>query len=134
LAGAIDLALRCKHAHWNVVGLTFIGAHKLFDKLADNAYGYADTIAEQARFLGSAAPGTVTSVDKASPLSGYTPMVAPAATHFKAIVASLEALAKETRKAIKIYLDRGDQATADVFIEVTRALQHDIYLAQSRLQ
>ena len=43
LAAAIDLQAQMKQAHWNVRGPGFIAIHTLFDKVADEAAGYADS-------------------------------------------------------------------------------------------
>ena len=58
LAAAIDLHAQMKQAHWNVRGPGFIAIHALFDKLAGEAAGYADSLAERAGGLGGTAQGT----------------------------------------------------------------------------
>ena len=59
LAAAIDLQAQLKQAHWNVRGPNFIAIHMLFDKVAGEAAGYADLLAERAGGLGGTADGTV---------------------------------------------------------------------------
>ena len=56
LAGAIDLYLQTKQAHWNVKGPTFIALHELFDKLGEELEDYIDDIAE--RVVAGATPFT----------------------------------------------------------------------------
>lgn len=132
LAAAIDLATREKHAHWNCTGPAFIGVHKLFDKLYDNASGYADLMAERARYLGVEAYGTALAASK-SFLGAYTVGVAGTQVHLAAIDASLDKFYSATREGIKVALAEGDQATADVFIQVTEGAEHDCYLVRSHL-
>lgn len=133
LAAALDLQVRCKHAHWNCTGPNFIAVHKLFDRLAESAAGYADTLAEQARFLGSEAFGTRSAI-AGSLLEPYTLGVADTERHLGAILMSLQSLLGATREGIAIALRSGDQPTADIFIEISRGLAHEIYLTRSHLR
>lgn len=48
LADTFDLYSQTKQAHWNVKGPEFFQLHELFDRLADEAEGYVDLIAERA--------------------------------------------------------------------------------------
>lgn len=132
LAAAIDLAVREKHAHWNCTGPNFIGVHKLFDKLYENAYGYADLMAERARYLGVEAYGTSVAASK-SFLGPYSVGVASTQDHLRAIEKSLDAFAAAAREGIKVSLAEGDQPTADVFIKVAEDTEHDCYLVKSHL-
>ena len=59
LAGAIDVQLQAKQAHWNIKGPNFVGLHELFDQVAAQALGYSDEIAERAVALGGIARGTL---------------------------------------------------------------------------
>jgi DNA-binding ferritin-like protein len=59
LASAIDLKAQAKQAHWNVKGPDFIALHELFDKVADEADGFVDLIAERVTALGGTAEGIV---------------------------------------------------------------------------
>jgi len=133
LAAAMDLHARCKHAHWNCTGPNFIAVHKLFDKLAESAEGYADTMAEQARYLEVEANGTAKTI-AASFLGPYTIGIADTTAHLGAILSALESLAASTRASISDCLRFGDQVTADIFIEIARALGNDIYLVRSHLR
>ena len=51
-ADTFDLYSQAKQAHWNVKGPEFFQLHELFDKLADEAEGYVDLIAERVTALG----------------------------------------------------------------------------------
>src|SRR6266699_5553522 len=52
LADIIDLQTQLKQAHWNVKGPHFIGLHKLFDEINEEAEEWVDEIAERATALG----------------------------------------------------------------------------------
>lgn len=133
LAAAQDLHCRAKHAHWNCTGANFLPVHKLFDDIAESAEGYADTMAEQTRFLGVEAYGTATAAAK-SFLGPYTVGIADTAAHLRTILTSLELFAASTKAAISTCLSAQDQATADIFIEITRAISKDVYLVRSHLR
>ena len=47
-----DLQLTLKHAHWNVVGPTFIGVHTMLDPQIDGIRTMVDDIAERMATLG----------------------------------------------------------------------------------
>lgn len=59
LAKLLRLGLDAKQAHWNVIGPDFIAVHKMLDKIAAAAYGYADGVAERIATLGGSPDGTV---------------------------------------------------------------------------
>ena len=52
LADVLDLTMQAKQAHWNVRGPDFFQLHELFDKIAEDAEGHADLIAERRRATG----------------------------------------------------------------------------------
>ena len=65
LPNLMALALDAKQAHWNVAGPAFLPVHDLTDKLAADALGWADRVAERTVALGYPAdgrPGTVAAV------------------------------------------------------------------------
>lgn len=133
LAALIDLWAREKHAHWNCTGPAFIGVHKLFDKLAENAEGYADAVAERIRYLEGEAYGTARAAAK-SYLAPYSVGIAGTAAHLSAIEESLDVVADKMKANIAPCLASGDHATADVLTEAVRGLEHDCYLVQSHLK
>src|SRR5574340_313761 len=71
LADAVDLQMQMKQAHWNVKGPSFIGLHKLFDKVDEAVESYVDMIAERIVQLGGIAEGTVRAAAARSRLDEY---------------------------------------------------------------
>src|SRR4029078_918960 len=71
LADMIDLHLQAKQAHWNVKGPSFIALHELFDDVAEETDGHADTVAERVTALGGEAEGSLQVVSKQSKLAAY---------------------------------------------------------------
>ena len=134
LAAAIDLHGQAKQAHWNVRGPAFIAVHELFDKVAEKIQGYSDALAERAAALGGTAQGTVQAAAAHSFLVPYTLGVAAEKEHIFALSTSLAAFGQSTRQAIDAATACGDSDTADLFTDVSRGIDHQLWLVESHLQ
>jgi starvation-inducible DNA-binding protein len=134
LAAAIDLHAQVKQAHWNVRGPTFIAIHELLDKVADVVEEYSDKIAERAGTLGAAAEGTVQSAVERSFLEPYRLGVADAAAHIEAVTSALASFGETARNAIDESDSFGDIDTSDLFTEVSRGIDYQLWLVESHRQ
>jgi len=134
LAGAIDLKLHTKQAHWNVKGADFIALHKLLDEAAGDVEEFADLIAERAVALGGDAEGLVTHVQSRSPLEFYPDDISEARDHLDAITTSYAGFAKATRAAIDQAAGWKDAVTADLLTGVTRALDKQLWFFEAHIQ
>ncbi|WP_237153874.1 DNA starvation/stationary phase protection protein Dps [Oryzibacter oryziterrae] len=133
LAAAIDLHGQVKQAHWNVRGPGFIGIHQLFDRVAGEVDTYADQLAERAGGLGGTAKGTVQVAAQASFLVPYSLGVADQNEHVFMVAATLAAFGQSTREAILDTSSIGDAETADLFTEISRGVDQQIWLVESHL-
>jgi starvation-inducible DNA-binding protein len=133
LAAAIDLHGQVKQAHWNVRGPTFIAIHELFDKVADKVESYSDTLAERAAALGGTAQGTVHVAAERSFLAPYALGVANEKEHILAVSTSLGAFGQSARLAIDEAATAGDADTSDLFTEVSRGIDHQLWFVESHL-
>jgi starvation-inducible DNA-binding protein len=133
LADTFDLQSQVKQAHWNVKGPTFIALHELFDKLAEELEDHIDTIAERATALGGVAMGTARMAAASSRLPEY-PDVAGGKEHVTALSDRYGALAKSTRAAIDAADKLGDSDTADLFTQVSRDLDKNLWFLEAHLQ
>jgi len=131
LAAAIDLHAQVKQAHWNVRGPTFIAIHELFDKVADVVEEYSDKIAERAGTLGGSAEGTVQTATQQSFLEPYRLAVADTAPHIAAVTAVLASFGESVRNAIDESDQFGDIDTSDLFTEVSRGIDYQLWLVES---
>ena len=131
LGAAIDLHAQVKQAHWNVRGPTFIAIHELFDKVADVVEEYSDKLAERAGTLGGAAEGTVQTAAQKSFLEPYRLGVADAAAHITAVTAALATFGESVRGAIDESDQFGDIDTSDLFTEVSRGIDYQLWLVES---
>jgi starvation-inducible DNA-binding protein len=134
LVDAIDLGLQAKQAHWNVKGPNFIALHELFDNIAEHASGHVDALAERITALGGTARGTVRTVAARTTLKPYPENIYTGAQHLEALAFALAAAAKASRQAIEIADDLDDEVTADLFNEITAALDKDLWFVEAHLQ
>jgi starvation-inducible DNA-binding protein len=131
LAAAIDLQGQIKQAHWNVRGPTFIAVHELFDKVSDDVLAYIDLVAERAAALGGVAEGTVQVASANSFLVPYSLKIADEKQHLFAVASALAAFGQSTREAIDLVAKFGDADTADIFTEISRGVDHQLWFIES---
>lgn len=122
LADAIDLGLQAKQAHWNVKGPQFVSLHALFEEVAEVLEDLTDELAERIVELGGIADGTVQTVATASRLAPYSRTALAGTEHMQAVGAALATFARSNRVAIESAATAGDATTADLFTEVSRAV------------
>ena len=134
LAETIDLGLQIKQAHWNVKGPHFIELHKLFDEFYEEVVEYVDLTAERITALGGTAEGTVQSVSGRSGLPAYPLTIVDGMAHVDALATSFAAFGKGTRDAIERAEDLGDADTADIFTQVSRGIDKDLWFLEAHLQ
>jgi starvation-inducible DNA-binding protein len=133
LADTFDLQSQVKQAHWNVKGPTFIALHELFDKLAEELEDNIDETAERVTQLGGVAMGTARMAAAHSRLPEY-PEAVSGKEHVTALVERYAALAKTTRAAIDAADKIGDADTADIFTQISRELDKNLWFLEAHLQ
>ncbi|HZQ92694.1 MAG TPA: DNA starvation/stationary phase protection protein Dps [Terriglobales bacterium] len=134
LADATDLKTQTKHAHWNVKGENFYQLHLLFDEVAGHLEEHTDLLAERATALGGTALGTARNAAAASTLPEYPQEAVDGPEHVRALAARLAQLAATVRDAINKSAEWGDPSTADVFTEISRSLDKDLWFLEAHLQ
>jgi len=131
LAAAIDLHGQLKQAHWNVRGPALTAIHELFDKVAAEAESASDLLAERAAGLGAIAEGTVQVSAERSFLVPYPLRIADEKEHLFAVASTLAAFGQSAREAIGQSATIGDADTADLFTEISRGIDHQLWLVES---
>jgi starvation-inducible DNA-binding protein len=131
LAAAIDLHGQIKQAHWNVRGPGFIAIHELFDKVAATALAVTDLIAERTAALGGTAEGTIQVACANSYLVPYDLGVADEAKHIFAVSSALAAFGQSIREAAGQSTAQGDATTADLFTEISRGIDKQLWFVES---
>ena len=134
LADSLDLYSQLKQAHWNVKGSDFIQLHTLYDGIAERVLEYVDEIAERATALGGLALGTVRMATEVSTLDEYPEDAIAGMDTVAAIADRLGAYGANVRAAIDTAVELEDQDTADLFTEVSRAIDKDLWFVEAHLQ
>jgi starvation-inducible DNA-binding protein len=134
LADTTDLKTQTKHAHWNVKGMQFFQLHELFDEIAPHFDDYADLIAERAVQLGGVANGTLREAAEASSIPEYDLTAVNGQEHLKALIKNIAKFASSVREAIDQTDELEDKDTADVFTEVSRQVDKDLWFLEAHLQ
>lgn len=133
LAAAIDLHGQTKQAHWNVRGPNFIAIHELFDRVSTEVEAFSDLIAERTRGLGGNAQGTVQTATENSFLVPYPHDIADEQQHTFAIAGALAAFGQSVREASDSAADFGDMTTADLFTELSRGIDQQLWFVESHI-
>jgi starvation-inducible DNA-binding protein len=134
LADSFDLYSQLKQAHWNVKGSDFIQLHALYDDVAESVLEFVDAIAERATSLGGLALGTARMAADATTLDEY-PLDAVSGKETVRVVADrLATFGAAVRAASDASDELGDQDTADLFTEVSRAIDKHLWFVEAHLQ
>ncbi|HYE74811.1 MAG TPA: DNA starvation/stationary phase protection protein Dps, partial [Blastocatellia bacterium] len=134
LADSIDLMMQAKQAHWNVKGPNFIALHELFDKVATDATEYVDLIAERITTLGGTAEGTVRVSAQKSQLSEYPLEIIDGVLHVDALSSALATYGRHVREAIDEAAKLEDADTADLFTEISRGVDKNLWFVEAHIQ
>ena len=134
LADTFDLYSQLKQAHWNVKGSDFIQLHLLYDEIAASVLEYVDTIAERATTLGGLALGTARMAAEASSLDEYPLDAVEDMDTVAAVADRLAAYGASVRAGIEAAVELDDQDTADLFTEVSRAIDKHLWFVEAHLQ
>jgi starvation-inducible DNA-binding protein len=133
LADAFDVYSQTKQAHWNVKGMNFISLHELFDATAAGVLVFVDMIAERITALGGVANGTVRMAAQHSQIKEFADDIHGGEAYVREVAQKVGHFANTSREAIDTATDAGDQATADLFTEIVRDLDKQLYFLESHL-
>jgi starvation-inducible DNA-binding protein len=134
LADGIDLGMQIKQAHWTVKGLDFLQLHELFERLYGHVGDHNDEVAERLATLGGVPNGTLPAVSKQTSLSQYPTDIVGSIDHLKAMADTVGKYAARIRSAIDESEDAGDPVTMDLFTEIGRTIEKDLWLLEAHLQ
>ncbi len=134
LAESIDLYGQMKQAHWNVRGTSFIALHELFDQIATEVQAQTDMMAERITALGGRADGTVRVAAATSSLAEYPLKARGQAEHVEAVADALGTFARSVRAGARDAAEVGDDNTADMFTEVSRATDKNLWLVEAHVE
>ena len=134
LADAVDLFTQINQAHWNVKGPNFIALHELFDSIAQIVEDQGDLLAERITALGGRADGTTRIAAKQSALTEFPLDIATGAAHVAAVADRVGAFGASARAGIDAAAQFGDADTADIFTEISREMDKQLWFIEAHLQ
>ena len=134
LADAVNLASQMKQAHWNVKGPSFIALHELFDAIHADTLTQVDDLAERITTLGGTALGTVAVAASESDLPEYPLDIFSGAAHVEAVSAALSTFGAGIRAAIAAAGEAGDADSEDLFVEISRLVDKNLWLVEAHAQ
>lgn len=126
-----DLYVQTKLAHWNVRGPHFIAYHELFDSIAGHLLEAQDSMAERAAALGGQAGMTVQAVAEESGLGQWPIETRQDSAVIRLVGDRLARAAGQIRADIDTAANLGDADTADLFTEVSRQLDQDLWFVEA---
>ncbi len=134
LACTLDLKTQVKQAHWNVKGMDFYQLHELFDEMAAELEDYIDMVAERVTALGGTALGTARIAASQSSLPEYPLTILAGKDHVTALADRFAAYGKLLREGITSTDDLEDADTADLYTEISRAIDKRLWFLEAHLQ
>lgn len=129
----IDLRIQVKLAHWNVRGPHFIAYHELFDEVASHLEDATDLAAERAATLGAPAGAPLQTVARDTPLEPWPLDERQDQAVMRIVADRVGQVAAQARAGIDAAAELGDQDTADLFTEVSRQLDKDLWFLEAHL-
>jgi starvation-inducible DNA-binding protein len=134
LADTFDLYSQTKQAHWNVKGVQFYQLHLLFDEVAESIFEYVDMIAERVTALGGYARGTARMAAGDSRLAEFPPDLTEGRQLVALLAERYAQYGATTRAAINTAAEDDDQSTADLFTEISRTVDKQLWFLEAHLQ
>jgi starvation-inducible DNA-binding protein len=128
----VDLSLLGKQLHWSVIGPSFRPLHLHLDELVDRWRELGDTVAERAVALDAFPDGQAATVAADSPIAG----VERGPIEDRELVRVLAARLAEVAERVRERTPRSgelDPASEDIFIEVLRALEEQLWMIRAQL-
>jgi starvation-inducible DNA-binding protein len=134
LADTTDLMTQVKHAHWNVKGPQFQPLHELFDDQAAMLADHADVVAERATALGGHAMGTARMAADDSRLPEYPAEAIDGMDCVEALADRFALHGEQLRAGIEMAGDAGDEDTVDLYVDLSRDVDKQLWFLESHLQ
>lgn len=133
LAATLDLKTQVKQAHWTVKGLDFYQLHELFDDMATELEEFIDMVAERVTALGGTPLGTARIAAAQSFLPEYPLDLVAGEAHIVALAERYAAYGKSVREAIAETDLLEDADTADLYTEISRAIDKRLWFLDAHV-
>lgn len=134
LSDALDLSGKLRQAHWNVKGPQFKQLHELFEEINGAVSEHIDLLGERIVTLGGIADGRTQTTARCSSLPEYPLEARSGREHLEAISLSLTPFAESVRSDIDLTTEMGDAGTADLFTEISRETDKNLWFVNAHLE
>lgn len=134
LADATDLMTQTKHAHWNVKGREFQQLHELFDEQAAILQEHMDLLAERATAIGGYAKGTTRMAAADTRVEEFPEDVVDGVDVVAELADRYAQHAERLREDIDAAAEAGDEDTADLYTELSREIDKQLWFLEAHLQ
>jgi starvation-inducible DNA-binding protein len=134
LADSLDLFAQVRQAHWNVKGPHFMALYELFGKVAQIVQQQSDMLARRITALGARADVTARVVAMQSSLAEFPLDAEDGLVYVAAVADKLSLFGKALRTNIALVAKFGDAGTADLFTEISRAIDEQLWFLDAHLQ
>ncbi|MGZ4337138.1 MAG: Dps family protein, partial [Gaiellaceae bacterium] len=118
--------------HWNITGPGFRDVHLHLDEVVDEWRELSDVVAERAVAIGVPPDGRAPAVVEQSELEPVAPGLIPIAAAIGELARRIAEVDERVRTRCE-QLSELDLASQDVLIEVTRALEKQLWMVRSQL-
>jgi starvation-inducible DNA-binding protein len=133
LCSLVDLSLTLKHIHWNVVGPSFIGVHRMLDPQHEGVAAMVDELAERIATLGGVPSGLPGRIVETRSWDDYEIGRADTQAHLAALDLVYVGVIAEHREAMKA-VGEIDPVTEDVLIGQTGTLELYHWFVRTHLE
>lgn len=134
LADMIDLLNQIRYAQWNVKGDEFKQVHQLFNGIAERINQARDLIAERIVSLGGTARGTIRQAARGSAIGEYAFNAENGTQHARVLVNQMTAVNAYIRRDIGRCVELGDPITSELFTDISRSLDKELWFLRSHIQ
>ena len=133
LADSYLLYVKSQNFHWNVTDARFFSLHKFLEEQYEELAEAIDVIAERVRALGEKAPGSMQQFLNLTRLEESPPTLS-ADEMLKTLLNNHESIIEWLRTHIEETANRGDQGTADLYINRLRTHEKTAWMLRSHLK
>ena len=130
LADTVVLMLKSQVFHWNVVGPSFVGLHKLTEEHYQDLFAAADELAERIRALGSLVPFSAKIMARSASVGDELALRSTEAM-IEELITDHEAVVRFMREAAGEADDEGDIVTHDLFVRRMSFHEKAIWMLRS---
>lgn len=129
----LDITLCVRHANWNVRGPDFLLLYDLLEEAGVKLDEQANRLAKRIRALGGVAHATARTIATESSFKPYPVEVSQGQDHLRALALRLGLLSAETRLSLHELSGLLDPTTADVVVDLNRAIDDILWQVECSL-